>query len=97
MSLSIVRGATVAVWVMLQNFDRDDPDRHLCDRIVRLEATSGGLGSGVVRVQVGLTGPSSARDLTDLTLLTLPMNLQDGWEIRRAVALDGHTVQFTLE
>lgn len=93
MSLSTVRGAVTAVWLMLMAFDRDTPDRRLCDRIVRLEVVED--SGNAVRVQVGLAGPS-ARDLTDLTLLTLPLSLQDGWELKRTVALDGHTVQFTL-
>jgi hypothetical protein len=104
MSMAIVRGATLAVWKMLWEFDRGHPDRKLCDRIDRIETTMGIPGSGVVRVQVGLIAPS-ARDLTDLTDLVpaasveapaMTLALQDGWELKRAVALDGHTVQFTL-
>lgn len=96
MSLSIVRGATLAIWQLLWTFDKDNPDRHLCSRITRLEITMGVPGTDpVVRVQVGLAGPST-QDMTDLTLMTLPAALQDSWELKRVVALDGHTVQFTL-
>ena len=95
MSIAILRGATIAIWKLLWTFDKEHPDRHLCDRITRMEVTLGEPGNDAIKVQVGLTGPS-ARDLTDLTLLTLPAALQDSWELKRVVALDGHTVQFTL-
>lgn len=97
MSLARIQGALAAVFAAIQDLETDETAMpHPGRTTVRARITSVTCQLGefsVFRVHIGLDDPWS-HDLTALT--SLPVDLQDGYRVRRASVLDGHTVELML-
>jgi hypothetical protein len=96
-SLARIQGALAAVFAAIDDLtaigeELPHPGRTTVKaRITSVRCTLGEFS--VFRVHIGLDDPWS-HDLTALT--QLDVNLRDGYRIRRACVLDGHTVELML-
>lgn len=96
MSLARLQGALTAVFAAIGDLNLVDEEHPgpRCTVRSRITSVTCQLGEfSVFRVHIGVADPDT-HDL--MTLTKLPVDLQDGYRIRRASVLDGHTVELML-